>query len=179
MDLNTGIITVSLNHTLPLSLNYSTHEVFTSHLKSSQDDSQLTNWLELELTWTWTNVNCGIITATIILSYSTDNCSHKSSIHTFRSSSTTNLQQLPPTENSLKLNAISPINPRSDTRKNTVSYNCWRHMLQCDITAEMRRSRDPSPLLHNPSVFSCCTVQLGTAQQSSAQHGENNASIVA
>jgi hypothetical protein len=37
-DLNTGIITVLLNHTLQLLLHDSTHEVFTSHLKSSQDE---------------------------------------------------------------------------------------------------------------------------------------------
>jgi hypothetical protein len=34
-DLITGIITVSLNHTLRISRHYSTHKVFTSHFKSS------------------------------------------------------------------------------------------------------------------------------------------------
>jgi hypothetical protein len=34
----TGSITVSLNHTLPTSLYYSTHKGFKSHIKSSQDD---------------------------------------------------------------------------------------------------------------------------------------------
>jgi hypothetical protein len=33
---NTGTIKVSLNHTLPISLYYSTHEVFKSHVNSSQ-----------------------------------------------------------------------------------------------------------------------------------------------
>jgi hypothetical protein len=35
---NTGNIKVSLNHTLPISLYYSTHKVFKSHIKSSQVD---------------------------------------------------------------------------------------------------------------------------------------------
>jgi Fe2+ transport system protein B len=53
--LSTRTVKVSLNRTPPISLHCSTHKVFTSHLKSSQDDcSQLTNWIEL----TWTNVNC-------------------------------------------------------------------------------------------------------------------------
>jgi hypothetical protein len=55
---NTGTIKVSLNHTLPMSLCYSTHKVFKSHVKSSQADflysssttnfpwpSPLENWL--------------------------------------------------------------------------------------------------------------------------------------
>jgi hypothetical protein len=35
---NTGIIKVSPNHTLPISLYYSTYKVFKSHIKSSQAD---------------------------------------------------------------------------------------------------------------------------------------------
>jgi hypothetical protein len=35
---NTGTMKVSLNHTLPISLYYSTHKVFKSHVKSSQAD---------------------------------------------------------------------------------------------------------------------------------------------
>jgi hypothetical protein len=35
---NTGTITVSLNHTLPIPLRYSTHKVLKSHVKSSQAD---------------------------------------------------------------------------------------------------------------------------------------------
>jgi hypothetical protein len=43
-DLNTKTIRVLLNHTLQMLLHYSTHKVFTSHFKSSQDDcSQLAN----------------------------------------------------------------------------------------------------------------------------------------
>jgi hypothetical protein len=37
-DLNTGILQVWLHHTLPISLYYSTHKVFKSHVKSSQTD---------------------------------------------------------------------------------------------------------------------------------------------
>jgi hypothetical protein len=35
---NTGTIKVSLNHTLPIPLHYSTHKVFKSHVKYSQAD---------------------------------------------------------------------------------------------------------------------------------------------
>jgi hypothetical protein len=38
MIYNTGTIKVSLNHALPISLCYSTHKVFKSHIKSSQAD---------------------------------------------------------------------------------------------------------------------------------------------
>jgi hypothetical protein len=82
-DLNTQTITVSLDYTLQV-----LHIKFFSQRLSSQLTPR-------------TNLNCGILSAAIILSHPTDNCSHKSSIHTFRSSSITNLPRLPPAENSL------------------------------------------------------------------------------
>jgi hypothetical protein len=53
----TGTIKVSLNHTLPISLCYSTHKVFKSHVKSSQADflytSATTNFPWLPPTENW------------------------------------------------------------------------------------------------------------------------------
>jgi hypothetical protein len=42
-DLNTQTIRVLLNHTVQMLLHYSTHKVFTSHFKSSQDDCTARN----------------------------------------------------------------------------------------------------------------------------------------
>jgi hypothetical protein len=66
---NTGTIKVSLNHTLPISLCYSTHKAFKSHVKFSQADrlyssvplvpicSELTahgsHYIAAERTWTY------------------------------------------------------------------------------------------------------------------------------
>jgi hypothetical protein len=63
MDLNTGIITVSLNHTLQIQ-ELHMKKVFHFHLKSSQIMPR-------------TNLNCWILTAAIILSHWTENCSHE------------------------------------------------------------------------------------------------------
>jgi hypothetical protein len=54
---NTGTIKVSLNHTLPISLQYITHKVFKSHVESSQADflysSSTTKFPWLSSTGNW------------------------------------------------------------------------------------------------------------------------------
>jgi hypothetical protein len=58
---NIGTIRVSLNRTLPISLCYSTHKVFKSHVKSSQADflysSSTTNFPWLSPTENWLDLN--------------------------------------------------------------------------------------------------------------------------
>jgi hypothetical protein len=54
---NTGTMKISLNHTIPIPLYYSTHKVFKSQVKSSQADllfsSSTTNFSWLSLTKNW------------------------------------------------------------------------------------------------------------------------------
>jgi hypothetical protein len=89
----------------------------------------------------------------------------KSSVNTFGSFSTTNLPRLLPTENSLKLNAISPINPWSDTQKNTVSCYCWCHTLQW-----RHRGHLTSPHSCAIQAFTAVT-RCGSARHSRARFG--------
>jgi hypothetical protein len=67
----------------------------------------------------------------------------------FRSSSTTNL----PPRTDCKRAAVPPTNPPDRTRGRTQLPTVLR--LLSDVTAEPRKSRDPSPLLRNPSVYTC------------------------
>jgi hypothetical protein len=70
------------------------------------------------------------------------------------------------------------MNPRSDTRKTTAFSTVASLRCGCATSLlNLRRSRDPSLLLRDPSVYSCLAtsearqgeVRLGTAELGSAQ----------
>jgi hypothetical protein len=86
-----------------------------------------------------TNLNCGILTAAIFSLTQLTTAHTKSSIHTFRSSSTTNLPRLSPTENLLKTNLISPINSRSDTRKDA-AFCTVADVKRCGCVTSLRNA---------------------------------------
>jgi hypothetical protein len=84
-----------------------------------------------------TNLNCGILTAAIIFSHSTDNCSHEVFFNS-------HLTRLPPTKNSPittpERASVSPINPWSETRETRAFLllrhcgNTWRHCWRGHVT---------------------------------------------
>jgi hypothetical protein len=90
-----------------------------------------------------------------------------------KSSSTTNLTWLPPTENSLKTNFSLSYEPWIWHAENrSVLYSCWRHALRvCDVTAE-RDHVTPSLLLRDLSVYSCrlATGNVSTSAPRSDVH---------
>jgi hypothetical protein len=110
----------------------------------------------------------------MLLHYST----HKSSIHTIRSSPTTNLPQLSATENfcnllpltACKRASVTHINPWSDTRETLLPrcFNCCVTLETRDVTADA--SRDHSPLLRHQSVYSCC-LATNEARRCATRHG--------
>jgi hypothetical protein len=124
MDLNTGTITVSLNHTLPIPWYYSAHKVFKSYVKSSQANLLYSSALLVSIRVLPPRLFLPVLNcdshyphSELLISITQLKPAHlKSLILTFRSSSTTNVPRLSPTENPLKLNAISPINQWTDTR---------------------------------------------------------------
>jgi hypothetical protein len=65
--------------------------------------------------------------------------------------------------------SVSPINPWSDMQENASI-----------VASLLTRSRDSSPLLRHPSVYSCCLAKNEArrcdAMRDSARHGENTAS---
>jgi hypothetical protein len=103
----------------------------------------------------------------MLLHYFTNNVftSHlKSSIHTIRSSPTTNLPQLSATENSPinnpQLGSVSPTNPWFDMRENASI-----------VASLLTRSLDTSPLLRHRSVYSCC-LATNEARRCEAMRGD-------
>jgi hypothetical protein len=108
-------------------LQYSTHKVFTSHFKSSQDDCSQLPTHELPAA-----------------------VSHRELAENHYSRTT------------CKWAAVSPINPWSDMQKNRPL------ILLCHCGT--RRSRDPSPLLRYPSVYSCCLATNEARWCDSSRH---------
>jgi hypothetical protein len=116
----------------------------------------------------------------------------KSSIHTIRTSPTTNLPQLPRTtavshrELTRKRASVSPINPCSDTRETLLKsvmqllrhcWNAWRHCWRCHVTpphscviqaftAVARQQRRRGDARQR-------ATRQGLAEPSPARHGEN------
>jgi phosphate/sulfate permease len=137
-DLITQTITVSLDYALQV-----------LHIKSFHR-STLHNSLQ-ELTWTVK------FSLPLLFSLAQLTTAHtKSSIHTFRSSSTTNLSPRTHCEQA----SVSPINSRSDTWKNAVfcTIMCWFAAAQmclsqcCVTTSEAQLSMEKTPL----SI--CCII---------------------
>jgi hypothetical protein len=106
-------------------------------------------------------------------------------IYTFRFFSTTNLPQLPPTENSLKLNEISPINPQSDTREKhhlllllTSCVAVWRHCGDAEVTWPLPTLAQSKRLHLSPSNENMFTSMLCSNVHGATRHGENTASSI-
>jgi hypothetical protein len=119
-----------------------------------------------------TILSCGIVTASIGLSHSTDNCSHEVF---FNYEPPVPFSHRELTQNYLRTTckraSVSPINPM-----------IWHSGKQnSSIVASLRntrKSRDPSPLLRRPSVYSCCQAtseamrdMAGGARREWARHG--------
>jgi hypothetical protein len=127
-------------------------------------------------------------TGGLILSHSTENSLHFTSLKCHSSSGTSEFHHStedyhfkshahvffdyePTTENSLKKNIILFYKPSIWlAEKRSVLYCCWCHALCVWRHCGTRRSRDPSLLMLDPSVYSCC---LGTseARRDAARHG--------
>jgi hypothetical protein len=122
-DVNTGIIQVSRNDTLPIPLHDSTHKVSTSHLKSSQADELSSSSLHFT----------SLITGTLNWELWTRSLNWKRS----------DLPQLPtfggclPPITTCKRSSISPINLRSDTQETLLPtvllllQHCWNAWCHC------------------------------------------------
>jgi hypothetical protein len=131
-----------------------------------------------------TNLNCGILTATIILPHSTENCSHEVfNSHNQLFSNYEPSMVVSHLELTSKRASVSPINPWSDTRETLLPtllqllchcWNAWRHCWRGHVTPphsciiqvfiavvwQQTRRGDAWPV---------------TAWQTSARHGENTA----
>jgi hypothetical protein len=134
-----------------------THIIFFPQKNSSQFSSR-------------TNLNCGILTAAIILSLKWQVLTRSLlQLRTFRCCSTEN------SENELSL-SYKPLIWHPEKR--SVLYCCWRralwvYLLHCG----KRRSRDLSLLLRHPSVYSC-RLATRESRRGAARHGENTASSI-
>jgi hypothetical protein len=104
-DLNTGIIQVSQNYTLPIPLHDSTHKVSTSHLKSSQVDELSSSTMILHFnSLIPPTLNRELTSRGCLLPRTLNSLTQLKTItsnHTIRSSPTMNLPQLSTTENYL------------------------------------------------------------------------------
>jgi hypothetical protein len=80
-----------------------------------------------------TNLNCGFLSAAIILSHSTDNCSHEVfNSHDQIFSNYEPSAAVSHLELSRKRASVSPINPLSDTRETLqLLYHCWKAWRHC------------------------------------------------
>jgi hypothetical protein len=128
---NTGTIKVSLNHTLPISLYYSTHEVFKSHIKSSQADFNC----KLPVAISYHKLNSQLFWEphiAVARTCITENMSHD------RQCCVTSLRI---TENTscdpytllcdITAHALYSNGPSADTKKTLPQYCCVVHVLEC------------------------------------------------
>jgi hypothetical protein len=116
---NTGTIKVSLNHTLPISLHYSTHKAYKSHVKSSQADFLYSSVL-LQLTAILRPLNPRL----------------RNSPHLYRRVTHTDLQK------THHVIAIQPVHLRSGWTY-TKHISRGRYLLLCDVTADTKKTQLP------------------------------------
>jgi hypothetical protein len=137
----TRTIKVSLNHTLTISLYYSTHKVFKSLVKfhrPTSNSSSTTNFPWLNLTLQSNSVNCLV------------------ALNVFKITP----RHGPRTENTCHMFAISPIHWRADCCPQKTHVTCQLPTVAV-MSLHLRGSVFTEPLLGNGlhnSVFYCCVL---------------------